>query len=88
MLLCEGEGGGVKLQAASEDTASSSEQTACRHGNAAPNLQVTVRGAGSKQSLGRKGGREEAEGEGCRGCECCRQRKSAVPTCPDAVDAL
>lgn len=53
------ERGGVKLQAASEDTASSSEQTACRHGNAAPNLQVTVRGAGSKQRLGRKGGRKQ-----------------------------
>lgn len=79
-----GGGGGrclnIKSQTASLHTASSSEQTARRHGNAAPggrSLSVVLKGSWA----------EEAEGEGCRRCECCRQRKSAVSTRPDDLVA-
>lgn len=78
-----GGGGGchdIELQAASEHTASSSEQTARHHGNAAPldrSLSMVLKAS-------RRPGRKEAKGEGC--CECCRQRKAAVDTCPDSVN--
>ncbi len=74
----------IKLQAASEHTASSSEQTARRHGNAAPvgrSLSVVLKASRAQE------GRKEAEGEGCRSCDCCRQRKSAVSTCSDAFNS-
>lgn len=69
----------IKLQAAPDHTASSSEQTTRHHGNVAPlnrSLSMVL-----KASM--RPGRKEAEGEGCRSRECCRQRKSAVSTHPE-----
>lgn len=61
------------------------QQTARLHGNAAPvgrSLSMVPKASRAQE------GRKEAEGEGSRSCECCRQRKSAVSTCPDAVYSL
>lgn len=64
----------MKLKAAPQHTAS--EQAVRHHGNAAllgGSLSMVLKG-------GMRTGRKDAEGEGGRSCECCRQRKSAVYT--------